>query len=65
MLVHKKIMFDCYYCIKTQRDARKHENFEEIKQVNLYFLWLKNHEKGMFTVFILKTLHPGQRPVSF
>ena len=35
MLVHKKTMFDRYYCIKTHCDARNLEHFEEIAPVNL------------------------------
>ena len=34
MLVHKKSMFDCRYCIKTQCDARHLEVFEENAPVN-------------------------------
>ena len=30
-------MFDHSYCIKTQYDARKPENFEEMSSVNLLF----------------------------
>ena len=29
------------------------------------FAVAKNSEKGMFTICILKTPHPGQRPTSF
>ena len=36
MLEHKKIMFDCYYCIK-QCVAGKLENFDRFAPVNLLF----------------------------
>ena len=49
MLVHTKIIFDHFYCIKAQCDTRKHKYFEETALVNLYFLWLKSSGKGMFT----------------
>ena len=40
MLVHKKFMFNHYYCIKTYYYARKLKNYEETALVNFYYLWL-------------------------
>ena len=53
-------MFDRYYCIKTNCDTWKSENFEENEPVNLYFLRLKARGNGTFTVCVLKTPVPGQ-----
>ena len=52
-----------HYCMKTQCDARKLENFEETAPL-LCFLWLNRHRKDTFTECILKTPLPVQRPKS-
>ena len=57
-------MFDRYYCIKTNCDTWKSENFEENEPVNLYFLRLKARGNGTFTACVLKTPIPGQIPTS-
>ena len=62
MLMYPKIMFDRYYCIKTQCDARK--LFEENEPVKLYSVWLKIRGYGTFTACVLKTPLPGQIPAS-
>ena len=40
-LMHLTIVFDHYYCIKTYREARKLDNFEENALANSCFLGLK------------------------
>ena len=64
MLMYKTIMFDCYYWIKTQCDARKLENFEETALVKLRFPSLKCHGKDKFTACIFKMPLPGWRLMS-
>ena len=64
MLMHQKITFDCYYCIKTNCDTWKFEIFEENEPVTLYFLRLKARVDGTFTECVLKMPLPGRIPTS-
>ena len=61
MLMHYKIMFDRYYCIKTFCDARKLDNLKENALENSYIRRLYFREKGTFTACVLITPLPGHR----
>ena len=51
MLVYKKTMLDRYYCIKTQCDARKLKDFEEIALINLFFFCGKKPAKKAYSLY--------------
>ena len=61
MLMHPKIMFDSYYCIKSFCDTRKRNNFNENALENSYIRRLNFREKDTFTAYVLITPLPGHK----